>query len=567
VFSLSTLLPIDNLDIDTIEDADHRLRVLVTSTLQDAPCPDCERMSSRVHSHYTRTVADLPWAGRILVLALRTRRFFCDASACARKTFAERFGPALPAYARRTTRLRDWLRALAFATTAQGGARLAHQQAMPTSPRTLLRLMHATSTQPCPEPQAVGVDDWAWKKGRSYGTICVDLDRHQPIDLLPERAPEPVAAWLEARPAIEVIARDRGTSYIEGATRGAPHALQVADRWHLLQNLGEALAAYFGQHQPVLKQVADDLARSATDPSCELRPVPTLDGITKDPRSEAAGQRQQSRAVEVYARIQALRDEQVAVTTIARDVGVSRQTVYRYLGCSAPPGRKHNPSKQPHVLDPFKAYVVQRWNEGCRNARQIWRELQAQGYQHSSRPVAWFVAELRKDTGSGRGWRSVAANAVYDGASERKRPLSPRQAAHLVLMRAEQRSSWEHAYHTRLCVVEPEIARTVTLANAFTEMLRQRQGEHLDQWLEQVETSQIAELCAFGASLRKDYGAVKAGLTSRYSNGQTEGQIQRLKLVKRMMYGRAGFDLLRKRVLYREPPLPVRSRKAIVVNR
>ncbi len=226
----------------------------------------------------------------------------------------------------------------------------------------------------------------------------------------------------------------------------------------------------------------------------------------------------------------------------------------------------HNPSKQQPVLEPFKAYVVHRWNEGCRNARQIWRELQGQGYQHSSRPVAWFLAELRKETGSGRGWGSVAPQADYDAESERKRPLSARQAAHLVLMRAEKRRCWEQAYYRRLCEKEEEVARTVALASDFTEMLRQRQGARLDDWLERVERTGVAELRSFGASLRKDYRAVKAGLTSCYSNGQTEAQIHRLKLVKRMMYGRAGFDLLRKRVLFREPPLQVRPQRQEVVT-
>jgi transposase len=564
VFSLSLLLPFDTLKLDAVQTAEPGLTIMVASTVKDAACPDCQTLSSRVHSRYTRTVADLPWAGFSLVLRLLTRRFFCDLSGCSRKTFAEPFGPALPSYARRTLRLTNRLRAIAFATTGQGGARLAHEMAMPISPSTLLRLMHASPPTPRPEPQAVGLDDWAWKKGRTYGTICVDLDRHQPIDLLPERSPELVAAWLKTHPEIEVITRDRGHPYIEGATRGAPQALQVADRWHLLQNLGEALTTYFGHHQELLKRVADELATAGTDPTRGMNPVPTLDGITKNPRSEAAGQRWHARAVETYERIQALRAQEMDVTTIAREVGVSRQTVYRSLNRSTPPPRMHGQGSHAHVLEPFKQHVVQRWNEGCRNARQIWRELQAQGYEHSSRPVAWFMAELRKETGSGRGWATVEAAAVYDVESKRKRPLTARQAAHLIVMRAEKRSAWEETYHRHLCEADPKIGRVVALASDFTEMVRQRQGTRLEHWLVQAETSKVAELCSFAASLRKDYRAVKAGLSLLYSNGQTEGQITRLKLLKRMSYGRAGLELLRHRVLYREPPLPVHSRKSKV---
>lgn len=562
MFSVSMLLPFDDLKLDAVQVAEPGLTVMVASSAKETACPDCQTLSSRIHSRYTRTVADLPWAGFSLVLRLQSRRFFCDLPDCRRKTFAERFGPALPAYARRTRRLTTKLSTIAFATTAQGGARLAHQLAMPISPRTLLRLMHAAPPSPRSEPQTVGLDDWAWKKGRTYGTICVDLDRHQPIELLSEREPEAVASWLETHPQIEVIARDRGTSYIEGASRGAPQALQVADRWHLLQNLSEALATYFGHHQQLLKQVADEVATAGTDPRRGILPVPALDGLTKNPRSEAAGQRWHTRAVDRYERIQALRAQDIDVTTIARVVGVSRQTVYRSLSRSAPPPRMRGRSSHTHVLEPFKEYVVQRWNEGCRNARQIWRELQARGYEHSSRPVAWFMAELRKETGSGRGWGSVAAASIYDVESERKRPLTARQAAHLVVKRAEKRSAWEEDYHRRLCEAEAEISQVVALASDFTEMVRQRQGDRLDQWLVQAEMSKVAEVCSFVASLRKDKAAVQAGLSLPYSNGQTEGQITRLKLLKRMSYGRAGLDLLRHRVLYREPPLPIRSRKA-----
>ena len=500
MFSLSRLLPFDNLELVDVQIAEHRLTVTVVSTVTAAHCPDCRTRSVRIHSRYTRTVADLPWSSYVLRLQLRTYRFFCDHAACGRQTFAHRFGPALPAYARRTQRLTTRLRTIAFATTAQGGARLAHQLAMPISPRTLLRLMHATPPAPRPAPQAVGIDDWAWKKGRTYGTICVDLDRHQPLDLLPERAPEPVVAWLQTQPAIAVVARDRGSTYIDAATRGAPQALQVADRFHLLQNLGDVLASFFGDHQPTLKQVADELAVAAVQPAGGGQPVPTLDGITKNPRDDAAGQRRHARMVALHEQIHALHAKRVAVATIARQLGVGRETVYRYLRRTAPPERTRARVGRRHVLAPYTGYVVQRWNEGCRNARQIWRELQAQGYAHSSRPVAWFMAELRKETGSGRGYGSAPAAVDYKVDSERKRPLTPRQAAHLVLQRAEKRTAWQAAYHERLCAAEPAIARTITLATAFTELVRQRQGAHLEAWLVQAETSQVRALCSFAAS-------------------------------------------------------------------
>ncbi len=169
-----------------------------------------------MHSRYRRTVADLPWADRRLLLHLHVQRFFCDQAHCPKRTFAERFGSALPPYARRTARLTANLPALGFATGGHGASRLAQVLAIPISPRTALRIIHRHHLPDTPAPRVVGLDDWAWKKGRTYGSICVDLERHQPIDLLPDREPTTIAAWLHAHPTIEVVARDRGGAFIGG---------------------------------------------------------------------------------------------------------------------------------------------------------------------------------------------------------------------------------------------------------------------------------------------------------------------------------------------------------------
>jgi transposase len=228
------LLPLDAVALDHVELHDEHAIVHAHSTQQVADCPVCHTPSMRPHSWYTRTLADAPGGNRIVTLLVRVRRFFCDVPHCPRKIFAERWAPAVLPYARRTTRLTEMLRAVAFATGGHSGARLAHTLRMPTSIRTLLRLMHQHEVPPVPAPRAVGIDDWAWKKGCTYGTLVVDLERHHPIDLLPDRTTHAVTAWLAARPTIEIIARDRSGSYAEAATAGAPQATQVADRWHLL---------------------------------------------------------------------------------------------------------------------------------------------------------------------------------------------------------------------------------------------------------------------------------------------------------------------------------------------
>ncbi len=561
MFIENLLFPIDQFHLESVDVTSTSITIMARSIQGSACCPTCQAECSKVHSHYLRTVADLPWANRQLILRLRVRRFFCPSGTCPQRIFGERLRTGLPAYARRTTRLTAALRALAFATGGQAGARLAHLLTMPTSPRTLLRILHTAPLPPPAPPRVIGLDDWAWKKGRNYGTMCVDLERRVPIDLLPDREPASVATWLKAHPTIEVIARDRSGGYIEAATRGAPQAIQVADRWHLLKNLGDTLEYCFHHHAPVLKQAAHDLNTSIATGRPEQRPVPTLDGTTHRPRETAASQAWQTQAREIYERVQDLHAKQVDVATIARHVGVSRPTVYRYLQLKQPPEPATIHVARPHVIEPFKPYLVQRWNEGCRNALQMWRELRDQhGYTHAPRTVVRFVSELRNDSGLARSFRNVPAAPIYTLERERKRPLTALQATRLFRSHLDQRSDWLEAYRQRVCDLDPVLAEAYVFVQRFLTMLRQRNGEALDSWLTDVEASNVAELRTFASGLRRDDAAVKAGLTLPYSNGQTEAQIQRLKLLKRAMYGQADFELLRTRVLHRDAPLPVKRR-------
>lgn len=315
MFPTALLFPCPHIELDDLRIDDTDVTLIATSTRRAAVCPQCHASSARIHSRYTRTVADVPCVGRRLIFLLRVRRFFCDASCCPQKTFAGRFGAALPLYARRTARLSAALRSIAFTVGSVAGARLAHVLGMPTSPRMLLRTMHAQAFPDTAAPVVVGLNDWAWKKGRSYGTICVDLERHVPIDLLPDRPPERVVAWLAAHPTIQVIARDRSGGYKDAATRGAPQALQVADRWHLLKNLGDAVEYFFHHHTAALKQASSDLAVYAAGPRTALRPMPSLAGTMTHRRVKVASDAQHATIVERHARIHALRAKRIDVAT------------------------------------------------------------------------------------------------------------------------------------------------------------------------------------------------------------------------------------------------------------
>jgi transposase len=239
---------------------------------------------------------------------------------------------------------------------------------------------------------------------------------------------------------------------------------------------------------------------------------------------------------------------------MARQVGVSRQTVYTYLQMKQPPERTRIAQGGKKVIDPYKDYLIQRWNQGCRSAQQMYREIKEQGYAGSESAVARFMAPLRAKKGKARSFKSVepeAATMVDPQEVKSKRPPTARQVAVWMTFKEEQRLDWQQSYLDQLCQQDPHIAQTYELMQAFTTMLRERKGERFDEWLDQVEKEGVPELQSFAQGLKKDYNAVKAGLTLKWSNGQTEGQVNRLKFLKRQMYGRGSFQLLRKRVLHR----------------
>jgi len=397
---------------------------------------------------------------------------------------------------------------------------------------TVLRLVRAT---PCPavgHPRILGIDDWAWRKGARYGTIICDLEQRRPVDLLPDRSADTVADWLRAHPGVTVISRDRGDIYIDGATRGAPEAEQVADRFHLIKNLGEAVERFLHHKQSVLKRIGTD-GRATAPVRLQLQPWQV--------RAEEESERRHAQCLARYEAVLAFRTKGASIADIARNVEINRETVDRYLRLGAPPERKRR-SFRGTVLDPYKEHLLHRWDEGCHDARRLCEEIRAVGYRHAYTNVSRFLAQLRLPVGERP---SISRERI-----SAHRPPTPRQVAMLFVRRPETLTEKQQACVEALCQADAAIAMAYTLAQGFVSMAHERQGEELDAWIARVTASEIADLQRFAAGLLQDKEAVQAGLTLAWSNGQTEGQVNRLKSVKRQMYGRAGFDLLRQRVLH-----------------
>jgi len=530
----------------------------VQATQTNAPCPLCATPARRIHSDYGRTLADLPWAQYRVCLQLRVRKWFCRNRACHRRIFTERLPTVAAPWARRTLRLAQRLVALGVALGGTAGVQLGHAWDVVVSRHTLLRVLRQQPALSFPTPRVLGVDDFALRKRHTYGTILVDLERRQPVALLPDRTGATVAQWLQAHPGVEVIARDRSSAYAEGARQGASAAIQVADRFHVLQNLREALEHVFTTYPQAFDAV------SALE---RQQPVVLPDGAVavpvpppaepSTPAQQCAGQRQARRQA-LHQQVWALHHQGWTAPAIAQHVGLSLRTVQRDLRTATFAGRRHRSDRGESVLNPYKPYLLERWNAGCYTAMRLFRELQQRGYRGRYGLVAAYARRLREAQGLAPGHRRPR-QSLPPVAEPVCPPLTPRRATWLVLRREAKRTPAEVQQLAQLHAQSAEVAEAIDLAQDFVTLVRQRQPTQLDPWLTRATTSTIEALRRFATGLYEDYEAVKAGVTVPWSTSPVEGHINRLKMLKRQMFGRARLDLLSRRFL-----LAPRDRRARV---
>lgn len=547
---LARLLPdatVLRLDTCAVDDSTTQITLRVQSTQTSAPWPLCATPARRIHSDYRRTLADLPWGPYRVSLQLRVRKWFCGNSSCPRRIFTERLPTIAAPWARRTLRLAQRLVALGVALGGKAGVRLGQAWDLRVSRNTLLRLLRRQPEPQAPMPRVLGVDDWALRKGHTYGTILVDLERRQPIALLPERTAAPVAQWLRDHPGVEVIARDRASAYAEGARQGAPQAIQVADRFHLFQNLLETLGQVFLTHAQVLDAVNALECQSPVALSDAALAVPVPPHDVSQSAQERAAQRQARRQA-MHAQVWALHHQGWTAPAIAQHLGMSLRTVQRDLQRATFPGRTQRSDRGDSVLNPYKAYLLERWNAGCYTAMRLFRDLQPRGYAGSYALVAAYARRLRQAQGLSPGQRRPQRSLPHV-AEPVCQPLTPRRATWLVLRREAKRTEAETQQLARLREQQPEVAEAIDLAQDFAALVRQRQPAQLEPWLTRATNSTLEALRRFATGLSEDYAAVKAGVTMSWSTGPVEGHINRLKMLKRQMFGRAHLDLLRQRFL------------------
>jgi transposase len=481
----------------------------------------------RAHSRYRRTLADAPISGRPVQLRLLVRRFFCDNSQCPARTFVEQPAALTLPRARRTSLLREALTVIAVALAGRAGARLAARLGMRTGRDSLLRLLRGL-----PDPQAgalsaLGVDDFALRRGHVYGTVVIDMISGRPVDLLPDREAATLAEWLRSHPGVEVICRDRAGAYAEAARQGAPDAVQVADRWHLWRNLGQAVEKTVTTRRTQLS-VTDfphEKTTTAGGPGVVPRVVRTL------PEKKII-----TRMREQHTAVHELRARGLSNSAIGRRLGLHPATVRKLAIARTLEELTAKTEQRAHLVDDHIEYLHQRWNEGERNATGLFREITARGYQGGELAVQRYLRRFRSSRGHAAvpGPKPPTVREVTGWIMTHPDRLDPADADRLRQVRAHDRDLDRLTRHVR----------------RFATMITELTGENLEQWISDVEHDTLTPVASFARNLRRDQDAVHAGLTLSHSSGRVEGTVNKIKMLKRQMFGRARFDLLRIRVLH-----------------
>ena len=471
------LLPkISKFGLERLELVKNQLKLIAKTTQLSSSCPLCNTISLKVHSNYTRQLSDLPWAGLEVKVILQAHKFFCQNDHCKRKIFSQRFDGLSP-YSRRTERQALQLLAVGIAAGGNRGAKLSVKLGMPFSASTILRLLNAQVISDYDTPRVLGVDDWAIRKGQNYGTILVDLEKHKPIDLLLGRETEVLQKWLEEHPGVEIISRGRSSAYSEAANKAAPDAIQIADRWHLLKNLKDAIKRMLNKHNKVSRKVAIEIAEqestSKDSPSNSIKKEE--ESINKEkavPVNLVEKKPFPSKYELNFKAVKKLQKQGISKRAISRQLGISRQTVSKYFEYEEYPKRIIPSGPNPKAHE-YADYLKKRWNEGQHNYHELWREITKLGFDGAFISVYRYMIKQNL-TNEEKKEKTKATIKVY----------SARRLSYLLCREKDQLKAKEETYLQLLFNYCPEAKTANDLALRYRNILVNQNANLLDKWIE-----------------------------------------------------------------------------------
>jgi transposase len=503
----------------------------------EARCPTCSFQATRRHSAYMRRLQDLPVQGTIVELQVSMTRWRCCNQLCDRRTFADQADQVMKPYARQTGRVAALARLIGHALGGRPAERLMRRLGVPQGDDRILRNLKRQAALPSMPLRVVGIDDWSWLKGTRYGTIVVDLERREVVDVLRDRSAKTTAAWLAKHPTVEIVSRDRCGLYAQAARQGAAQARQVADRFHLIQNLRQAIEQQLSRdHQPA-KPIRN-----------KVIPRPAAATVAHDEVLEHRQMVQHGRRdvwQELFNQVKELQRAGHNLSSIVKQTGLNWRTVAKWVASDILPKRR---LMDPRSTNPvkFEGFLTQRWNEGFRNGRRLLTEVRQQGYTGSFGHLERLLCNWRR-----AGSAALIQKSSSDGAPiVPSHPIVPPIAASILCIKPRaQLTRQEEVKVDWLKATAPTFVIMRQLAMRFRGIFRGSDPSKLDGWLDDADHAGLYGIRRFVRFLRRDLEAVRNAISETWSNGQTEGQINRLKTLKRSMYGRAGTELLRARML------------------
>jgi transposase len=528
--------------------------VVEAEGLSSAVCPDCGVTSNSRHSRYWRTLRDLPLQGRCVVVKIQFGRWLCRQPACPRKIFTERVAGVLQPHAQHTNRLGEVHRLVGRALGGRPGQQLLNRLGMPVSRHTLLRqiIKGPMKTGLLPVVRVLGVDDWAWSKGQSFGTILVDLERSEVVDLLPTRSAKSLSEWLVQHPEVVVVSRDRQGVYADGTRCGAPAAVQVADRFHLTLNLRQAVERELAVKRSFLRFTPKSLpalpgpaARTKESDKRQAYRFVTRSSV-QEQQAEVAQQRRQEQ-LELFQTVHQMRAHGMKVSEIANQTGLNRRRFDRWLRLDTLPERNRM-EPRPGMIESFRGYLQQRWEDGCRHGRTLLAEIQKLGYVGAFSRLAQLLSPWRQPAAV----ETISADPMLlevTPPTPAVRQISPQVAAALLAKFRTALTPQQEEIVDAFKVQCPGFAVMRELVLSFRSLFRLGKLDALHSWIKRAQNAGIHAMTQFIRTLKQDLSAVEAAVTEPWSNGPVEGHINRLKTLKRQMYGRAGLQLLLARLL------------------
>nr|WP_088245230.1 ISL3 family transposase [Streptomyces sp. LUP47B] len=490
--------------IKDVVDEGERVVVRARTPQDTVACPVCGVLSGRVHGCHWRTVTDVPVDGRRVVVRVRVRRLVCPTRGC-RHTFREQVPGVLDRYQRRTTRLTRRVKAVVTELAGRAGARLLAILAAGVSRHTALRTLLRIPLPTGRAPRVIGVDDFALRRRHRYATVIIDAETHDRIDVLPDRTADTLEAWLRAHPDVEIVCRDGSATYAEAIRRALPRATQVGDRWHLWHNLCEAALSEVKAHSTCWATELD---------------APIYDG----PRAQTT--------LERWHQVHGLLDQGVGLLECARRLELALNIVKRYARADRPERMLRVLRYRASLVDPYREHLRKRRTEDPGvPVKHLFDEIKALGFTGCLDLLHKYINQGRADADRSH--------------------ISPRRLARMLLTRPDNLKAEQHELLAKLTAACPEMTQLAAGIRDFTPLLAPHadNADALSRWIVQVRGADLPHLHAFARGLERDRDAVNAALTLPYSNGPTQGVNTKTKRIARQMHGRAGFTLLRHRIL------------------